>query len=259
MQIATHNPLGATLTDISLAAIGEDDVEQIRDLLAEHGVLVIPDQEVDDDAFADFLRRLGPLTFTAGETPVDGRDDLNVISNVGRTSPPRSSFHVDTSYVREPPAYTALRAVQVPTAGGGTVFTNQYLALETLSADLREQIEGRVITHVMTGLELGEDAETSAEHPIIRPHPRTGRPALYLSTAARCAAVSGLREEEAAELVAVLLAHSARPENTMTHRWTAGDVVVWDNACVLHKGDHSLVVGDRVMHRGMVAAAGHTT
>lgn len=63
------------------------------------------------------------MTFTEGETPVAGFPDLNVISNVGRT-PPRSVFHVDTSYVRRPPAYTALRAVQIPAQGGETLFTS---------------------------------------------------------------------------------------------------------------------------------------
>ena len=71
-----------------------------------------------------------------------GFPDLNVVSNVGRTTPPRSVFHVDTSYVRTPPAYTALRAVQIPQRGGETLFTNQYRAFDTLPADVRERLDG---------------------------------------------------------------------------------------------------------------------
>ena len=184
---------------------------------------------------------------------LDGHPELNVVSNVGRSSPPRSQFHVDTSYVSDPPAYTALRAVTIPEAGGETLFSNQYRAYRTLPDGLRRRLEGRRITHVVTGLELGDDAETSAEHPVFRPHPVTGEVALYMSTPARCAAISGLDDAEAHQLVDRLLTHSTRPDNLYRHAWSPGDVVMWDNACVLHRADHSGAVGDRVMHRGMVA------
>ena len=106
--------------------------------------------------------------------------------------------------------------------------------------------------HVVTGLDLGPDEETEAEHPIARPHPRSGRPALYLSTPQRCAAVSGMGAEQAERTVAELIEHSTRPGNVYRHSWAPGDVVIWDNAAVMHQADHSGVVGDRVMHRGMV-------
>jgi taurine dioxygenase len=182
--------------------------------------------------------------------------ELNVVSNVGRETPPRSDWHVDTSYVREPPAYTALRAVEIPSGGGETLFSNQYRAFETLPVDLAGRLAGRTITHVVTGVELEEGDENAAEHPIFRPHPLTGRPALYLTTPARCAAISGMDAAEAEATIALLLEHSTREDNVHRHRWSPGDVVMWDNACVLHRADHSDVLGDRVMHRGMVAGYG---
>ena len=187
-----------------------------------------------------------------GETPVKGFPDLNVISNVGRSTPPRSVFHVDTSYVRRPPAYTALRAVQIPAHGGETLFTNQYRAFEALPHDIREQLAGRTIRHVMTGLNLADDAETVAEHPVFRRHPISGRTALYLSTPERCVAISGMADAEAKEMIEYLYLRSITEDNTYRHSWSANDIVMWDNGCVLHRADHSGVVGDRVMHRGMV-------
>jgi taurine dioxygenase len=257
MDVHPHQPLGATVEGIDLDGLDPTTAATLKDLLAEHGVLVLPDQQIDDEAFTAALRALGDLTFTTGETPVDGHPDLNVVSNVGRTRPPRSSFHVDTSYISKPPAYTALRAVMVPEQGGGTMFSDQRRALATLPVEVRERIEGRAITHVVTGLELDDDAETSAEHPIIRAHPRTGQPSLFLTTPPRCAAVSGLPASEVGPLIETLFTHSIREENLFRHAWKPGDVVVWDNACVLHAGDHSDVVGDRVFHRGMVGADGH--
>ncbi len=257
MNLTPQHPLGATVEGVDVGELDDATAATLKDLLAEHGVLVLPDQDLDDARFTAALRRLGELTFTVGETPVDGHPDLNVVSNLGRTRPPRSNFHVDTSYIREPPAYTALRAVTVPEQGGATMFTDQRRALVDLPEEVRLKIAGRTITHVVTGLDLGDDAETHAQHPIVRPHPRTGRPSLYLTTPPRCAAISGLDDDGAAALVDALFTHSTRAANTFRHAWAPGDVVIWDNACVLHAADHSAVVGDRVMHRGMVAADGH--
>lgn len=247
------DPIGVEVTDLRLDQLDSELVDELRGLLADHGVVIFPDQHVDDAAFVAFLRKFGALTFTRGETAAPGFPDLNVVSNVGRTTPPRSTFHVDTSYVRRPPAYTALRAVEIPAQGGETLFTNQYRAYETLSPELREDLEGRRIKHVVSGLDLGEDDETEAEHPVFRPHPISSRLALYISTPKRCAAISGMSQIEAEETIGFLFEHSTGDDNIHRHAWSPGDVVMWDNACVLHRGDHSEVVGDRVMHRGMVA------
>jgi alpha-ketoglutarate-dependent taurine dioxygenase len=256
MDHTTLDPVGAELSGIAdLGNLDAATVEHLRDLLAERGVVVLRDAPLDDDAFLAFLARFGALTFTKGETPVPGFPDLNVISNVGRSTPPRSTFHVDTSYVRVPPAYTALRAVSIPERGGQTLFTNQYRAYETLPPEVRERLAGRTIRHIVTGVDPGPGEETEAEHPVFRPHPRSGRTALYLTTPARCAGISGMTADEARETIARLYAHSTADENTLRHAWAPGDVVMWDNACVLHRADHDGVVGDRVMHRGMVLAA----
>jgi taurine dioxygenase len=249
--------IGLEVTGLDLTAVSDEQVEDLRVLLAEHGVIVVPGQHgLDDDGFAAFLRRFGDLTFTVGETPVPGRDDLDVVSNIGRTTPPRSVFHVDTSYVAKPPAYTALRAVQLPSRGGETLFTDQYRAYETLPADIRSHLAGRTITHVVSGLRP-EDAgsETSAEDPVFRRHPVSGRTSLYLSTPERCVAMSGMDRGASRTTIGYLYEHSTAEDNTFRHAWSPGDVVVWDNGCVLHRADHGDVAGDRVMHRGTVAAS----
>jgi taurine dioxygenase len=162
-------------------------------------------------------------------------------------------FHVDTSYVRHPPAYTALRAVTVPDHGGETLFTNQYRAFATLPVVLRDHLAGRTVRHQVTGLRLSGDEEAAAEHPVFRPHPVSGHTSLYISTPERCVAISGLADAEARATIEFLYAHSTAEANTYRHAWSPGDVVMWDNGCVLHRADHSGVRGDRIMHRGMVA------
>ena len=253
MQTTMFDPIGALVRDVDLARVDDEMVVELQHVLADHGVVVVPNQDLDDDAFLAFLRRFGDLMFSKGEKPLAGFPDLNVISNVGRVTPPRSVFHVDTSYVQAPPAYIALRAVEIPAQGGETLFTNQYRAFETLPREVRATLEGRTITHVVTGLTLTDEDEASAEHAIFRRHPISGRTALYISTPERCVAISGFDEAAATRMIKFLYDHSTTADNTYRHTWAAGDVVMWDNRCVLHRADHVDVVGDRVMHRGMVA------
>ena len=253
LHVTPMTPVGATLTGLEVDTLDAGTTATVRRLLAEHGVIVLPGQYADDASFVRFLRSFGPTMFTVGETPVPGQPELNMVSNVGRAHPPRSSFHTDTSYVRNPPAFTALRAVVVPDRGGQTLFTNQYVAYDTLPVDIRCELRGRCITHVVTGLQLDRDAESSAAHPIVNVHPTSGRRYLYLSTPKRCTQISGMSPDQAAGMVEFLFAHSTRADNVHRHTWSPGDVVMWDNRCVLHCADHAGVLGDRVMHRGMVA------
>ena len=256
MNITALDPVGAQVTGADLTAPDDEQVAQLRAALARHGVLAFADQRIDDAGFTAFLRGFGEPAFTDGEPEVPGFPDLNPVSNVGRAAPPRSNWHVDTSYVSEPPAYTSMRAVTIPQAGGETLFANQYRAAQTLPATLREAVDGRSMTHVVTGVAVGDGSQTAAEHPLLRPHPVTGEVALYLTSPARCASITGLAETDKDELVAQLIAHSTRADNVGRHAWFPGDVVIWDNSAVLHRADHSAVVGDRVMHRGMVAGYG---
>ncbi len=248
-------PLGAEVTGIRVDALDAPQVAWLRTVLADHGVVILRDQHTDDDALLRFLRSFGDIRFTDGETPVPTHPDLNVVSNVGRTRPPRSTFHVDTSYVRSPPAYTALRAVTVPDQGGQTLFSNQYRAYDALPDNIREGLADRVVTHIATGVALADGQECSAVHPLLRRHPVNGRMSLYLTALQRCVAVSGMTDDQAAQTLRYLFAFSTRTGNVLQHRWAPGDVVMWDNRCVMHCADHTGVVGDRVLHRGMVSDA----
>ena len=252
MTATVLDPVGVDLGRLPLAELSGDEVHALRLTLARRGVIVAREQHLDDRGFERFLLRFGAPVFTVGETPLPGHPNLNLISNVGRTTPPRSVFHVDTSYLSRPPAYTALRAVRIPERGGQTLFSSAYRAAATLSPQLRARCTGRSVTHVVTGVDPGPDQEHSADHPLLRPHPLTGEIALYLTTPTRCAAVSGLDAAAAAQLIDELYAHATRPDNVYRHQWRPGDVVMWDNGAVMHRADHDGVVGERIMHRGMV-------
>lgn len=249
MRTRAFEPFGVEISGMQLSTVPAASIDDLTVLVALHRVAVFREQDADDAALVAFLRRLGELTFTEGETPVAGAADLNVVSNVGRTTPPRSVFHTDTSYVVRPPAFTALRAVRLPAAGGGTLFSDQVRAAERLSDRVRGSLNGRTVRHGPTGV---EGAARSARHPLFRRHPVTNEIALFLSTPERCTELSGLDPATSARAIAALYRHSIRPANLYRHEWRARDVVLWDGRLTMHRADHAGVTGDRILHRGMV-------
>jgi taurine dioxygenase len=246
------SPFGIEANEIKITEIDDRDLVSLKHVIASNGLLVFRKQLVTDADFVAFLSRLGPMTFTVGETPVLHQPNLNVVSNIGRDRPPRSVFHTDTSYVVRPPAFTALRAVTIPASGGDTLFSDQYSAYETLPSTVKKQLADAQVLHVMSGLALENHQEQQSWHPLFLRHPLSGRLALFLSTPERCQVISGMAIEKAQRSVRLLYRHSIRHYRLYRHRWQPGDIAIWDNRCTMHRADHAQVIGDRVLHRGLV-------
>ena len=240
------------LADLSSESITAQDLQDLKAALAHHGVVLFREQTIGDADFVAFLRRLGPLTFTMGETAVAEHPDLNIVSNVGRITPPKSVFHIDTSYISNPPAYTALRAVTIPSVGGETLFSNQYFAYEILPETVKRKLAHAQVSHVATGVVLDETEEREAKHPLFLKHPISGKHSLYLSTPARCQAIEGMSDQVAQRIITLLYRRSIRPSRLLRHTWAKGDILIWDNRCTMHRADHAQVSSDRVLHRGLV-------
>ena len=249
MIIKPLHPFGAEVTALDLANVSAAQFEQLAHLVATARVVVFRRQAIDDAAFVRFLGGFGPLTFTQGETPVAHAPDLNVVSNVGRLTPPRSVFHTDTSYVPCPPSLSALRPVLLPPQGGLTLFSDQVAAAAGLPQRTRDALKGRSVLHQTTGPD-GQPQGT--RQPLLRRHPLTGDVALYLSTPQRCTDVSDMAAATSARVIAALYRRSIRPARLYRHAWQPGDILMWDNRVSMHRADHGGVIGDRVLHRGLV-------
>lgn len=247
------SPFGAEAVGLNITDLNGESIDTVKAAIARHGFMVFRNQQFGDEDFIAFLNKLGQLTFTLGEKPIAGFPMLNLVTNVGRDTPPRSVFHTDTSYVAKPPAFTALRIVKVPSSGGETLFCNQYRAYETLPESVKERFKQAKVLHVVSGLTLDENQEKQTWQPLFRKHPISGRIALYLSTPKRCQAISGVNTEEGQRIIKLLYKHSIRKSRLYRHRWQPGDILIWDNRCTMHRADHSQVVGDRVLHRGLIA------
>jgi taurine dioxygenase len=252
MNISKTSPFGSEINGLNITDVRAKDIGDLKNILAHNGLIVFRQQTATDRDFVDFLGRLGSLTFTIGETPVADRPELNIVSNIGRTSPPRSVFHTDTSYISQPPAFTALRAVTIPTVGGETLFSDQYRAYDTLPKTVKQQLADVRVLHVATGVSPDERQESQSWHPLFKLHPISGRRSLFLSTPERCQEISGMAGDLARRILRLLYNHSIRHYRIYAHQWQPGDILLWDNRCTMHRAAHARVIGDRVLHRGIV-------
>jgi taurine dioxygenase len=246
------SPFGRAIDGINITDIKAKEIGYLKNILAHNGFIVFRQQTATDRDFVEFLQRLGSLTFTIGETPVADRPELNIVSNIGRTRPPRSVFHTDTSYISQPPAFTALRAVAIPTVGGETLFSDQYRAYDTLPNTVKQQLADVRVLHIATGVSPDDRQESQSWHPLFKLHPLSGRRSLFLSTPERCQEISGMAGDLARRILRLLYNHSIRHYRIYAHQWQPGDILLWDNRCTMHRAAHARVIGDRVLHRGIV-------
>ncbi|MBT5413335.1 MAG: TauD/TfdA family dioxygenase, partial [Rhodospirillaceae bacterium] len=155
-----------------------------------------------------------------------------------------------------------LHAREVPETGGDTHFMNMYAVYDALPADLDEAVRGRVLNHDSSydssnnlrpgAVEVTRACDApGARHPLVRRHPETGRPSLYLGRR-KNAWIVGLEDAESERLLDRLWAFAAQPEFAWFHRWRSGDVLMWDNRCTMHRRDSFDPATRRVMHRAQV-------
>lgn len=242
--------LGAEISGIDLNGPIEDEVfAEIESVWRQHLILLFRGQQLNHANHIKFSRRFGPLD--DHEAIPRFRDpkhhEILLVTNVqigGRPQPVGREWHSDLSTTLRPARGSLLRSEVIPPVGGDTMFTNMYLAYETLSDKMREIIDPLFAIHDMTAARQsrGRDPADLAEvrkrnppvaHPMVRVHPETGRKALYVSEMTTIGIV-GLTEDESRPILDHLYRHSVRPELTYRHSWRVGDLLAWDNRCTMH-------------------------
>lgn len=268
--IQTDAVLGAEVRCGDLRALDDEGVRALRSAWLANLVIVVRDQTLSDLDLMAFGRRLGeldsaPLAKTGNEK-ARAHDEVIVVSNVMEDGKPigvlrdaEVVWHSDNSYREVPLSFSALFALEVPPTGGDTGFANMYHALDTLPLDLRRRIDELTIKHDMTYNSVGDLREgfkpvtdvrdaPGPSHPIVRTHAETGYNALYLGRRPN-AYIDGLPVEESELILQALWAHATHPQLTWHHRWRAGDLLIWDNRCVMHHREPFDSGARRVMHR----------
>ena len=261
--------LGALVECGDVRTLDADPFEAVHRAFLDNLVILIRGQTLSDLELLAFGRRFGELSPAApvhkGQKPRE-LPELAVISNViengiaiGGLGDGEAVWHTDSCFTDVPPSASILYSLEIPPSGGDTGFANMYVALETLPVALRRAIAGKTIKHdkrytsggqLRPGYTGDEDIRTTPgpQHPIVRRHPETGLSALYLGRRPH-AYIPGLPLDESETLLDQLWAHAVKPEFTWHHQWKVGDVLVWDNRCVMHRRDAFDPQSRRIMHR----------
>lgn len=278
----TKATLGAVVTGVRLAHLREDEWHTIESAFHEHAVLVFPGQHLTGTEQMAFGQRFGELSIESlpfGNRRDDGslRDAKDPLMRLFRGN---EGWHTDSSFQSVSAKASILSAREVPTSGGETEWADMRAAYDALDTQTRERIAGLSAYHSLyhSQAAIGEGDEATANglatlhagdgngpaaattgykaeadpplRPLVKTHPVTGRPALYIGRHAY--GIPGLAAEESAQLLADLVDFACRPPRVHTHRWQPGDVVIWDNRCVLHRARPWNLDEARVMHHTRV-------
>jgi taurine dioxygenase len=276
----TAGALGADVHGVDLSQpLDEATFKTIAAAWGEHLVLRFSGQKIDDGALMKFSARFGELdrvpiaaaNFDRADSELDKDAEswVAVISSVkknGKAIGGLGSYelvwHTDMSYNPMPPRASLLYALEVPPDGGNTGFLNMYAAYETLPENLKRAVEGKTCIHDSSRNSAGElrkgfqtthdiTRTPGAVHPLVRLHPITNRKALFLGRRPG-AYIHGFSVEESEKLLDAIWAHATQERFAWYQKWRIGDLVMWDNRCVMHRRDAFDESLRRLMHRTQI-------
>jgi taurine dioxygenase len=228
---------------------------EVWDTFFASQILIFRKQSFTPGAFLAFARQFGkPEPHVIDQFHHPEHSDILILSNVVKDGKPTgladagTYFHTDYSYLKIPARATMLYSIEVPKAGGDTLFANQYAAYDGLSPAMKKRIGPLVAIHHYGNRKVADEmsrvaasaltAEQKAKmplitHPIVRTHPVTGRKALYAVSGSSYGIV-GMPEDEAVALLDELAAHATQDRYVYRLSYRVGDLVMWDNASLLH-------------------------
>jgi taurine dioxygenase len=231
-------------------------IRAIRDAWARHLVLIFRNQSLAQDEQLRFASCFGELGSRkrapeALRSRAEGihqeNEKILLVSNIKEGGRPIGAFgegefwfHIDSGYSPRPYRYTFLYALELPSTGGNTLFSNMYLAYESLRPELKERLRGKRALHIheynraKQANAAGDISSTPhCYHPVFVTHPDTGRKTLFVDRLMTIA-VEGMSETESVGVLEQLYAAGERREFIYEHVWRPGDFVMWDNLCTIH-------------------------
>jgi taurine dioxygenase len=231
------------------------DFRKVWDAFFAAQVLVFRNQSFTPGRYLEFASNFGrPEPHVIDQFHHPAHPDILILSNVKRDGEPvgladaGTYFHTDYSYLDVPARATLLYSIQVPKQGGDTLFANQYAAYDDLPSSMKRRIEGLIALHHYGNRDdqdkssrtvasvLNEEQEQKmawVRHPIARRHPVTGRTALY-AVSGSSFGIEGMPQDEAIDLLDELKRHATQQKYQLSLKYGVGDVVIWDNASLLH-------------------------
>jgi|TARA_B100001094_G_scaffold222015_2_gene216073 alpha-ketoglutarate-dependent 2,4-dichlorophenoxyacetate dioxygenase len=275
-----RNDFGAQISNVDLSiSIKKEDIKAILKAIDDFSFLIFPDQSLSDDSHLEFTKLLG--------TPepnhvAQGRDGIiNYFGTIGNVQPDgtvqgnnhqhtkfltgNNMWHTDSSFRKVPSFVSIMMAYEVPEEGGETQFVSARSAYARLPDDMKEKIDPLEVIHdyVFSRSKVAEvDPKHAASLPpitqkLVRRNPNTGAKNFYIGSHAK--EILGWNYDDSRLLLDELLAETVADEYVYTHTWQPGDLVIWDNRCILHRGTgYDADKYRRFMRQTRVAGSGPT-
>jgi alpha-ketoglutarate-dependent taurine dioxygenase len=272
IAIALHGGLGAEIVKIDLLQpISESLREEIVAAFARHHLLVFRGQQLAKHRMGEVAAMFGEVEGNVFRNP-DGStlEAIHQISNLDAAGRPAENpylksnyfWHSDKAYLPVPALLTMLHAVELPPSGGDTQFADMIRAYASLSDEVKRQISTLRAVHSLEYMRASTDdrpltdeekkAAPPVVHPLIRTHPVTHEESLFIGM--YCSHIVGMDSAASRALLDRLLAHATQERFVYTHRWRPGDLVIWDNRCLLHRAvaNYDMAASRRVLLRLVV-------
>ncbi|MEM7542983.1 MAG: TauD/TfdA family dioxygenase [Pseudomonadota bacterium] len=266
MQIRpTPATLGATVVDVALADIDDNDWSTIQAAFLDYGLLIFPNQNLNEREQLKFAKRFGEIEVLAeGYTtiPISNKDERGEFyaTNSDRMQQLRGNegWHTDSSYMPLSAKASILSAKIIPATGSSTEWADMRAAYAALDPTIKQKIASLNAYHsyFYSQAKLGHKVEVgygygffegeSPLHPMVKIHPVTNKPALYIGRHA--GQIVGMELAESEALIDELMSFACQPPRIYTHQWGEGDIVVWDNRCLLHRAGVYDYSQERLMH-----------
>ncbi len=248
--IKLSSALGAEIRGVDASgSLDEETRRFVIDAWHDNLVVVLRDQSLETDAQVAFGKNFGELAprVKANKGRETEHPAVMYISNrkengayIDQLPDGEMQFHIDQCYVEFPVKATILFALNVPSSGGDTLFSNHYLAYDCLPSAVKQRIAGRKALNVYDYANAAtiKNDKISADapqywHPIARVHPATGRTCLFVNRLMTLA-IEGLEKRESDDLLELMFEAIERPEHVWAHQWRPGDLLIWDNRCTSH-------------------------
>lgn len=254
--------VGAEICGLDLRDPLPDPVlRMVKRSLADHGVIFFRDQSLTPEQHIGFASQFGPIEINRFFAHAEGHREIALVTKEPeQTKNIGGGWHTDHSYDAAPALGSVLYALEVPPAGGDTLFSSMYAAYDALSDGLKHTLAGLRAVHSSRhvfgmkreGMEgrIGnpELAVQDAEHPVVITHPDSGRKALYVNPGFTVR-FTGWTDDESRSLLTYLYSHAARPEFTCRLAWRNGSLAFWDNRSTWHYAVNDYQGERRLMHR----------
>ena len=284
--IPSKKSLGATVLGVDFSSnLCADEINVIHEAWTKYLVLHFPNQTLTEKQHIDVASIFGSIHISAAKAYCTKENDNKVIKSIypeisivhnldSNGNPAKDNrslgsaevlWHSDNSYVEIPPSASLLYALEIPSKGGETFFSNQYLAYDKLPLEIKKLINGCTTVHdssrdnaqvVRSGMSLPKNIYDvpGPHHPLVRVHPVSKKKALFLGRKRDYPSqyIDGFREEESEEILNFLWKHANKEEFVWRHKWTKGDLILWDNRCTMHYRSAFPENEKRIMHRVMV-------